>query len=85
VIPVTPLRSAQKDIRRAARFYEDEARGLGGEFVTEIERAFARLAENPEIGPPASALAQTKISRYNCMTLYYMGGARESRCNDPLG
>ena len=38
VIPVTPLRSAQADIRRAARFYENEAPGLGGEFIAEVER-----------------------------------------------
>ncbi len=63
MIPVTPLRSAQKDIRRAARFYEDEAPGLGGEFVTEIERAFARLAENPEIGPHARHNARKLLVR----------------------
>jgi plasmid stabilization system protein ParE len=50
VTAVTPLRSAQADIRRAARFYKNEAPGLGGEFVAEVERIFERLGENPEIG-----------------------------------
>lgn len=48
--PVTLLRSASADIRRAARFYEEEASGLGEEFISNLERTFLRLSRNPELG-----------------------------------
>lgn len=43
---MTPLilaRAAQPDLRRAARFYEEENLGLGTDFLNEVERAFRRL------------------------------------------
>ncbi|HET7275628.1 MAG TPA: type II toxin-antitoxin system RelE/ParE family toxin [Longimicrobiaceae bacterium] len=63
MISVTPLRSAQADIRRAARFYEGEAPGLGAEFVSEIEHVFVRLGENPEIGTPMRRGARKLLVR----------------------
>jgi toxin ParE1/3/4 len=50
VTPLVLLRAAQADLRRAARFYEGEAQGLGVEFLAEVQRAFAHLEKNPELG-----------------------------------
>lgn len=48
--PVALLRAAQDDIRRAARFYEDRADGLGAEFIAEVEHALDLLTQNPQLG-----------------------------------
>lgn len=40
-------RQAQSDLRQAARWYEEQNSGLGREFVTEVEVALNRIAENP--------------------------------------
>lgn len=45
--PIVLLRAAQGDLRRAARFYEGEAAGLGVDFLAEIQRIFTLLEENP--------------------------------------
>jgi Putative addiction module component len=50
VTPVVLLRAAQGDIRRAARFYEEEAQDLGGEFLAEIDHSFSHLSDYPELG-----------------------------------
>jgi plasmid stabilization system protein ParE len=49
---VVLLRAAQADIRRAARFYEEEAAGLGSDFLAEIDRAVGLLKQNPDLGAP---------------------------------
>ncbi len=41
-------RQAKADIRRAARWYESQRRGLGKEFVLEVDAAIARIEANPE-------------------------------------
>jgi plasmid stabilization system protein ParE len=40
-------RQAEDDLRRGARWYEDQRAGLGRQFVAEIEAALDRVAENP--------------------------------------
>jgi plasmid stabilization system protein ParE len=47
--------AAEAELRRAARYYEDRALGLGGEFVVEVERVCARLKEHQELGPKLDA------------------------------
>jgi len=39
---------AKADIRRAARWYEYQRKGLGREFVAEVDATLARLETNPE-------------------------------------
>ena len=39
---------AKADIRRAAKWYEYQRKGLGREFVAEVDAALARLHANPE-------------------------------------
>lgn len=60
---VTLLRAAQADIRTGARFYEGQARGLGTEFVAEVDRSLARLREYPEIGAPLRRGARKLLVR----------------------
>lgn len=48
--PVRLLRAAQADIRRGAGFYEEQAAGLGPEFVAEVEHALGILHDHPELG-----------------------------------
>ncbi len=39
-------------MRRAARWYDREASGLGGEFLAEVQRAFAAVRSRPRAGAP---------------------------------
>lgn len=39
-------------MQRAARWYEREARGLGGEFLGEVELAFGSVKARPAAGSP---------------------------------
>ena len=39
---------AKADIRRAAKWYEYQRKGLGREFVAEVDAALTRLQANPE-------------------------------------
>ncbi|HYW06442.1 MAG TPA: type II toxin-antitoxin system RelE/ParE family toxin [Longimicrobium sp.] len=57
------LRAAQADIRRAAIFYKRQARHLGTKFTSEVEHAFSRVAENPEIGSPMRRGARKLLVR----------------------
>lgn len=71
MISATPLRSAQADIRRAAGFYENEAPGLGAEFVSEVEHVFVRVSENPEIGTPLrSGARELLVRRFPYVVIY---------------
>ena len=40
-------RPAKADVRSAARRYELQRPGLGREFVTEVDAALSRVADNP--------------------------------------
>ncbi len=67
------LRAAQGDIRRAARYYERQARHLGVEFTVEIEHALSRLADNPEIGAPIqSGARKLLVRRFPYLVIYRM-------------
>jgi plasmid stabilization system protein ParE len=39
---------AKADIRRAAKWYEKQRKGLGVAFVGEVDKAIARIEANPE-------------------------------------
>lgn len=41
------LPEAEKDFREAARFYENEAPGVGIEFVVELHKVVAAILDNP--------------------------------------
>lgn len=42
---VRPL--AEADLEDAARWYHDERAGLGGRFLSDVDRTFARIRERP--------------------------------------
>jgi plasmid stabilization system protein ParE len=44
------LDAADAELVEAAKFYERKARGLGADFLHEVEHAIRRLAEYPEAG-----------------------------------
>jgi len=52
VRPVPFLPAAREEFIAAANHYDSEAPGLGDEFITEVERAVARIATFPEHGSP---------------------------------
>lgn len=43
---------AKRDLRQAAKWYEKRLRGLGREFVSEVETVMERIAENPLLYQP---------------------------------
>ena len=57
---VTLQREARYDLEDAAVWYEGKVRGLGGEFLREVENSFDRIAEFPESYP----VVHKKLRRY---------------------
>jgi plasmid stabilization system protein ParE len=57
------LRAAQGDIRRAARFYAKESPWLAAQFLQEVDRSAALLADYPEIGAPLRRGARKLLTR----------------------
>jgi plasmid stabilization system protein ParE len=42
-------REAERDIKKAFDWYEEQRSGLGGEFLGQIEAVFERIEDNPEL------------------------------------
>ncbi|MCI0571818.1 MAG: type II toxin-antitoxin system RelE/ParE family toxin [Myxococcaceae bacterium] len=58
-------------MRRATRFYDGEAPGLGEEFLAEVQRTFARLASTPELGAPtARGARRVLLHRFPYAVIY---------------
>lgn len=75
--PVILLRSASADIRRAAQFYEEEASGLGEEFISHLERTFLRLSHDPELGTLLPRGARRLIvQRFPYLVIYRLESAQ---------
>lgn len=49
--PIGFLQEAEQEMIEAARYYESQASGLGVDYLTEIERAVAAIAESPTMWP----------------------------------
>ena len=52
---LTLLARARREALAAAEYYDDEVEGLGDEFLAELERVLARVAEAPAAGSPMRA------------------------------
>jgi len=52
VTPIVFHPLAEPELVESAKFYEDKAPGLGGDFIREVQRALAKIAVNPEAGSP---------------------------------
>ena len=48
-LPVFVRPEAAQDIEEAASWYEEQSRGLGREFLEEVDRSLQRIAEQPEL------------------------------------
>ena len=44
------LDPAEEEMLEAAQYYERQTRGLGHEFLAEVQRTMARIMENPRLG-----------------------------------
>ena len=62
---------AAKELSDAALFYEGKARGLGDDFLNEVERLLEVLQSHPELGRPASGAVRTVPTRRFPYTLIY--------------
>jgi len=54
---------AETELFEVARYYEEQAPGLGEEFLAEIERVFTVLKAHPEIGTPAESGTRRAFTR----------------------
>ena len=48
--PIVFLAPAEEEMREAAEYYERQTRGLGHEFLAEVQRTVERIVENPRLG-----------------------------------
>jgi plasmid stabilization system protein ParE len=72
--------SARAEAEAAVRWYEGRQPGLGADFVLEVERAVAQIAETPEAWPvcPQDARARWLVlSRFPFSVVYVVGPGRE--------
>lgn len=62
---------ARAEMGDSARYYEDECRGLGSEFLDAVQRAVGFLREHPEGAPVVSdALRRKLIDRFPFGLIY---------------
>ncbi len=52
---------AREELRDAVRFYEREAKGLGGEFAAEVRAVVESVVVNPDTGSPFEADTRRKL------------------------
>ena len=57
------LRAAQRDVRRAAKFYAEQSAPLGAEFMAEVDHASELLSRYPEAGAPMPRGARKLLLR----------------------
>ena len=65
------LPPAEEEVTEAARFYEGQARGLGTEFLDDVQRAIDRLRDNPMLGQTVEDdLRRSLLSRFPFSLIY---------------
>ena len=71
-------REASEELDAAARWYEEQGRGLGDDLLGEVDRALTALTESPEAWPilrRKSALRRFLLSRFPYSVIYdFVGG-----------
>ena len=69
--------AADAELRAAAAFYEARAPGLGGEFLTEVERVCSRLSEHQSLGPKLdSEHRRLALRRFPFGLIYCVRGSK---------
>ena len=69
--------ASETDIAETALWYENQKKGLGLEFITEIEAVFEKLQEDPErfrIFYSARQVRRILTSRFPCHVYYHLEG-----------
>jgi len=61
--PVVFLPQAEQEMLEVAKYYESQAGGLGANYLSEIERAVAAIAESPEIWPIIEGKLRRRLVR----------------------
>ncbi|MBI3014373.1 MAG: type II toxin-antitoxin system RelE/ParE family toxin [Candidatus Tectomicrobia bacterium] len=65
------LPEAEEEFREAARYYENEAPGVGVAFVAEVRRAITSIIENPYAAPAVgSGIRRKVLSHFPYNVLY---------------
>jgi len=65
------LSPAEDEMTDAILFYEDASRGLGNDFVDDVEQAIDRLCEYPSSGPEVSpGLRRMLLHRFPFSVVY---------------
>jgi plasmid stabilization system protein ParE len=75
-------RGARAELRAAARYFEDQRRGLGNAFQTDIRRTVQLIVANPEIGAPVTGLPRHVAARQflaNVFPYYVVYGVESER------
>lgn len=66
---------AKADLNAAADYYENCVRGLGGEFLAEIERAIDRIQRHPHAWPIlTSNIRRCLVGRFPYGLIYHASG-----------
>ena len=66
--------AARKELREAARFYEDRSKGLGKEFLDEVKATITRICSMPAAWPRLSAqVRRCQTRRFPYGILYREG------------
>lgn len=69
---ITLRPEADEDLYDAARWYEEQRQGLGGEFLDEVERTFGILDENPQLCPRVHAGIHRAVIRRFPFGIFYL-------------
>ncbi|MGR3292459.1 MAG: type II toxin-antitoxin system RelE/ParE family toxin [Candidatus Scalindua sp.] len=71
--PVIFLPQAEQEMIEAAKYYESQTAGLGTDYLSEIERAVATIAESPKMWPIVEAkLRRRLVRRFPFGILYFI-------------
>lgn len=66
---------AQQDLTKAYRWYEDQKRGLGKNFISEVEAAAKYLSRNPEAFPEKKGIfRELNLTTFPYLMIYTVEG-----------
>ena len=73
MIHVKFLPDAEEEMYEAAKYYQSQTTGLGNDFLSEVERAIASIAQSPLTWPKIEGeLRRRLVRRFPFGILYYI-------------
>lgn len=73
MIHVKFLPDAEEEMYEAAKYYQSQTTGLGDDFLSEVERAIASIAQSPMTWPKIEGeLRRRLVRRFPFGILYYI-------------